>query len=107
LILGPSGQNIYPEEVESKLKVMPYIQEALVLGEGGRLIALVYPDWDAVDIIREGRENDEDWLRSRMEENKSALNSRLPTYSRIAEIRLLGAAFVKTPTNKIKRYRYS
>ena len=107
LILGPSGQNIYPEEIESKLNAMPYIQESLVLEENGRLIALVYPDWDAVDAKRGGREDNEEWLRARIEENKVEVNSRLPVYSRIAEARLHGDAFEKTPTHKIKRYRYS
>ena len=107
MILGPSGQNIYPEEIESKLNVMPYIQESLVISDNDRLVALVYPDWDTVDAERGTREDNEIWLRKEMEEIRSEVNTRLPAYSRIAEIRLHGDAFEKTPTHKIKRYRYS
>lgn len=106
MILGPSGQNIYPEEIESRLNVLPYIQESLVLEEGGRLVALVYPDWDAVDAQRGGREDNLAWLAERMKENRAEVNRRLPAYYRLAEIRLHGDAFEKTPTHKIKRYRY-
>ena len=107
MILGPSGQNIYPEEIESKLNVMPYIQESLVISDNDRLVALVYPDWDTVDAEKGTREDNEIWLRKEMEDIRSEVNTRLPAYSRIAEIRLHGDAFEKTPTHKIKRYRYS
>jgi long-chain acyl-CoA synthetase len=106
MILGPSGQNIYPEEIESRLNVLPYIQESLVLEEGGRLVALVYPDWDAVDAERGGKEDHLAWLTERMKENREEVNRHLTSYCRLAEIRLHGDAFEKTPTHKIKRYRY-
>ncbi len=106
MILGPSGQNVYPEEIESRLNVMPYVQESLVIDDNGRLIALVYPDWEAVDGERGGKEDSLEWIRERMEENRVELNRRLPAYSRLAAIRLHGDAFEKTPTHKIKRYRY-
>lgn len=107
MILGPSGQNIYPEEIESKLNVMGYIQESLVISDNDKLVALVYPDWDAVDAEKGKRGDNENRLRKQMEEVRSEVNTRLPAYSRIAEIRLHGDAFEKTPTYKIKRYRYS
>lgn len=107
LILGPSGQNIYPEEIESKLNVMPYVQESLVISDNDKLVALVYPDWDAVDAEKGEHGDNENWLRKQMEEVRSEVNIRLPAYSRIAAIRLHGDAFEKTPTHKIKRYRYS
>ncbi len=106
MILGASGQNIYPEEIESRLNVLPYVQESLVLEETGRLVALVYPDWDAVDAEREGEENNQAWLEERMRENREEVNRSLPAYCRLAELRLHGDAFEKTPTHKIKRYRY-
>jgi len=106
MILGPSGQNIFPEEIESRLNVLPYIQESLVLEEAGRLIALVYPDWDAVDAEWKGHEGGQEWLAERMKENRAEVNRHLPAYGRLAEIRLHGDAFEKTPTHKIKRYRY-
>ena len=107
MILGPSGQNIYPEEIESKLNVMPYIQESLVISDNSKLVALVYPDWATVDAKKGTREDNETWLRKQMEEIRSEINTRLPAYCRLSEIRLHGDAFEKTPTHKIKRYRYS
>lgn len=106
MILGPSGQNIYPEEIESRLNVLPYIQESLVLEEDGRMVALVYPDWDAVDAEGGGQEDNQAWLTERMKANREEVNRSLPAYCRLAEIRLHGDAFEKTPTHKIKRYRY-
>ncbi|MFH1037803.1 MAG: AMP-binding protein [PVC group bacterium] len=106
MILGPSGQNIYPEEIESRLNAMPFVQESLVVAENDRLIALVYPDWDAVDARRKGAEDNIEWLKKKMEENRQEANRKLSGYCRIAEIRLHGDAFEKTPTHKIKRYRY-
>jgi long-chain acyl-CoA synthetase len=86
---------------------MPYIQESLVISDNDTLVALVYPDWDAVDAEKGNREDNEIWLREQTEEIRAEVNTRLPAYSRIAEIRLHGDAFEKTPTHKIKRYRYS
>ena len=106
IILGPSGQNIYPEEIESRLNVMPFIQESLVQMENGRLTAQVYPDWGALDARRAGKEDSVKWLEKMVEEIREEVNRQLPTYSRIGEIRLHGDAFEKTPTHKIKRYRY-
>ena len=107
MILGPSGQNIYPEEIESKLNVMSYIQESLVISDNDKLVALIYPDWDAVDAEKDKQGDDENWLEKQMEEIRLEVNTRLPAYSRLSEIRLHGDAFEKTPTHKIKRYRYS
>ncbi len=106
LILGPSGQNIYPEGIESKLNALPFIQESLVLEESGVLVALVYPDWEAVDAREGGEAGSRGWLEERMEENRREVNQRLPAYMRITRIRLHGDSFEKTPTHKIKRYRY-
>ena len=107
MILGPSGQNIYPEEIESRLNVMPYIQESLVVDEDGKIVALVYPDWEAVDAKRLGKEDNWQWLEEKVEDARQEVNQKLPAYSRISEARLHGDAFEKTPTHKIKRYRYS
>jgi long-chain acyl-CoA synthetase len=107
MILGPAGQNIYPEEIESKLNVIPYIQESLVILERDKLLALVYPDWDAVDAGKGRQGDNETWLRKQMGEIRAEVNTRLPAYCRLSEIRLHGDAFEKTPTHKIKRYRYS
>jgi long-chain acyl-CoA synthetase len=103
LILGPSGQNIYPEEIEMQLNNLPFVQEALVFQENGKMFALVCPDLEAA----EAKEIGEGELREKMEENRKLLNSRLPAYSTIYRIGLYPKEFEKTPTRKIKRFLYN
>ncbi len=106
MILGASGQNIYPEEIESKLNSLPYIQESLVLENDGSIIAMVYPDFDAVDAERRNKGGFEQWLIERMEENREFVNGQLPPYSTLSRIVLHPEPFEKTPTQKVKRFLY-
>ena len=103
VILGPSGQNIYPEEIEAKLNSLPFVGESLVIERNGRLFALVYPDLERVDHLR----IDERELVQRLEKNRLALNRVLPPYASIAKIDVYSEEFQKTPTKKIKRFLYS
>jgi long-chain acyl-CoA synthetase len=103
MLLGPSGQNIYPEEVEAKLNALPFVGESLVLEKGGRLVALVYPDLERVDAERIGEAD----LVRRMEENRRLLNALLPSYAAVARIDVWPEEFEKTPTRKIKRFLYA
>jgi long-chain acyl-CoA synthetase len=103
MILGPCGQNIYPEEIESKLNNLPYVMESLVIEKNLRLIAMVYPDYDAVDQAGVSRED----LPSLMEQNKATVNKLVASYEKIAEIRLYPNEFEKTPKKSIKRYLYT
>jgi long-chain acyl-CoA synthetase len=102
MLLGPSGQNIYPEEIENKINNMPFVQESLVIRQEEKLVALVYPDW------QEANEKglDEEKVFARMEQNRKQLNEKLPAYSQIVRIKLWPNEFDKTPTKKIKRYLY-
>ena len=100
MILGPSGQNIYPEEIEDQLNSMPMVSESLVVERDSRLVALVYPDKDEVVNFNA------DELKAVMEQNRNELNQRLPHYSRITEIQLQKEEFAKTPKKSIKRYLY-
>ncbi len=102
MILGASGQNIYPEEIEDKLNNMPYVGESLVVQQGDRLVALVYPDWELIDTEGMNHANVEDAI----EKNRIALNEELPAYSQISGIKLLQEEFQKTPKRSIKRYLY-
>jgi long-chain acyl-CoA synthetase len=103
MILGASGQNIYPEEIEAKLNNMPYIMESLVIESGGKLIALVCPDYEAVDA-----ENvDQKQLETLMEENRKQLNAIVAAYESISKIQLFPHEFEKTPKKSIKRYLYA
>lgn len=103
MILGASGQNIYPEEIEAKLNNMPYVMESLVVENNGKLVALVCPDYDAVDS--EGVEHDR--LEDLMEENRKTLNAMVASYESISKIKLYPHEFEKTPKKSIKRYLYS
>ena len=100
MLLGPSGQNIYPEEIEDQLNSMPMVSESLVVQRDNKLVALVYPDKD--EIVAFGQ----DELKAIMEQNRVELNQRLPHYSRITEIQLQEEEFAKTPKKSIKRYLY-
>ena len=103
MFLGPSGQNIYPEEIEAKLNSLPFVGESLVVERNGKLFALVYPDLERVDQLR----LDERELVQRMEKNRLALNRILPPYASIAKLDVYSEEFQKTPTKKIKRYLYT
>jgi len=103
MILSANGQNIYPEELESKLNNMPFVMESLVVESGGKLIALVCPDYDAVDA----ESLDQNGLEAVMEENRKTLNSTVAAYENVAKIQLYPHEFEKTPKKSIKRYLYS
>ncbi len=102
MILGPSGQNIYPEELESRLCDQPLIQECVVVDRKGKLLALIYPDKEAVAA---GSVDDQQ-LGGIMKENLNRVNRELPKYEQIAGYELVGQEFEKTPKKSIKRYLY-
>ncbi len=103
MILGPSGQNIYPEEIEQVLNSLPYVSESLVVSrDGGQLVALVHADADSIEkdgLLPEA-------LDEVMAQNLKQLNSDIPSYSRVQRIELMDKEFEKTPKRSIKRYLY-
>jgi long-chain acyl-CoA synthetase len=102
MLLGSSGQNIYPEEIESKLINLPYISEAVVLmNSEHRLEALVFPDADQVKAEGVG-----DKLVARMEDNRKAVNQQLAAYETLLKIHIHDKEFEKTPKRSIKRFLY-
>lgn len=103
MILSSSGQNIFPEEIEAKLNNMPFILESLVLERNKKLIALVYPDYETLDSL--GLNND-DTLKTIMDENLKNLNSSVANYEKVSKIQLYPTEFEKTPKRSIKRYLY-
>ena len=103
MILGPSGQNIYPEELEDKLNSMPCVVESIVVDRDHKLVALVYPDTSNEGKKLLGNKT----LTQLMEENRVAVNRDLPNYSQISAIELVASEFEKTPKRSIKRYLYS
>ncbi len=102
MILGPSGQNIYPEEIEQKLNNMPYVCESIVIDEDTSLVALVYPDIE--NATRQGISMKE--LETMMQDNVNQLNKELPAYSQIKKVKVHHEEFEKTPKRSIKRYLY-
>ena len=102
MILGPSGQNIYPEEIEAALDVRPYFVESLVIEDEGGLTALVYPDFD--QGAKDGMDQKEfaKYLKSTLPE----INKELPNYARLKKIEIMSEAFERTPKKSIKRYLY-
>ncbi len=103
MILGPSGQNIYPEEIESKLNNMPYVAESLVVERDGKLVALIYPDYSALDAVGVTQAE----LHSTMENVRTELNKIVAPYEKISRIQLLPTEFEKTPKKSIKRFLYT
>jgi long-chain acyl-CoA synthetase len=102
LLLGPSGQNIYPEEIEAKLNSLPFVQESVVVRREGRLVGLVYPDLELVDREKVSEQD----LRIIMEANRAQLNAASPGYAAVQRVELHSQEFEKTATRKIKRFLY-
>lgn len=102
MILGPSGQNIYPEEIEQKLNNLPYVSESLIIDEDGKLVALIYPDYESA-----GKEGlDTAAIEKIMEQNIETLNRELPGYSKVSRFKIFLEEFEKTPKRSIKRFLY-
>lgn len=103
MLLGPSGQNIYPEEIEEKLNNLPFVAECIVIQQNdNKLVALIYPDFE--DAYSQGMSNSD--IEAAMEENRTTLNAELPAYSQISRIKIYPEEFEKTPKKSIKRFLY-
>ena len=102
LLLTSSGQNIYPEEIESKLNNMPYVAESLIVLQHDKLVALIYPDFD--DAFAHGLQQTD--IQKVMEHNRIELNQQLPNYSQISKIKIHFEEFEKTAKKSIKRFMY-
>jgi long-chain acyl-CoA synthetase len=103
MILGPSGQNIYPEEIEQRLNNMPYVSESLIVDKDNKLVALIYPDIESA--TSQGISMPE--LEKMMSDNIMQLNKELPAYSQISGSKIYHEEFEKTPKRSIKRYLYT
>ena len=102
MLLGPSGKNIYPEEIESLINNYKYVTEAIVISEDDKLVGLVYPDYDALRTAGIGEEG----LAAALDEIRKDVNSRLPDYMAVTKFRVHPEEFAKTPKRSIKRYLY-
>ena len=102
MLLGPNGQNIYPEEIEDKLNSMAMVLESIVVQRDNKLVALVHPDMDEAKNM--GFSMDD--LKNIMDQNLNGLNEMIPAYEKITEIEIHEDEFEKTPKKSIKRYLY-
>lgn len=102
MILGPSGQNIYPEEIEARLNNLPYIQEALIVEQKGKLVGLIYPDYESMQ--QHGLGNND--IEPVLEQHRVEINKHLPQYSQVAKLTIHNQEFEKTPKKSIKRFLY-
>ena len=103
MILSSNGQNIYPEEIESKLNNLPFVMESIIIEKNDKLVGLVYPDYDMVDNTGISHED----LPVIMEQNRLELNKLIAPYEAVSKIQLYPTEFEKTPKKSIKRYLYS
>ena len=102
MLLTSSGQNIYPEEIESKLNNMPYVSESLIVLQHDKLVALIYPDFD--DAFAHGLQQTD--IEKAMEANRNELNLLLPAYCQITKVKIHFEEFEKTAKKSIKRFMY-
>jgi len=102
MILGPSGQNIYPEELEAVINNFGYVVDSLVIEDGGGLTALVYPDYHQAELDGVAREA----MDKLFDNSLTEINKQLPNYAQIKKIELMPEDFERTPKRSIKRYLY-
>jgi long-chain acyl-CoA synthetase len=103
MLLGPSGKNIFPEEIEAIINNMDYITESLVISEDNKLIGLIYPDFDMMkrDSISEEK------LMTILDETRKKVNERVPDFMAVSKFKIHPEEFVKTPKRSIKRFLYT
>lgn len=102
MILGPSGQNIYPEEIEARLNNLPFIQESLIVEQKGKLVGLIYPDYESMQ--QQGLSDND--IAPVLEQHRVELNKHLPQYSQVVKLQIYNQEFEKTPKKSIKRFLY-
>lgn len=104
MILGSNGQNIFPEELESRLNNLPFVLESLVVESNKKLVALVYPDFDGLNSLGL---NTPESLKAIMDQNLENLNKSVGSYEKVSRIQIFPTEFEKTPNRSIKRYLYN
>jgi long-chain acyl-CoA synthetase len=103
MLLGPSGKNIFPEEIEAVINNMNYISESLVVSEENKLVALIFPDYEMMK-----RDNiSEEQLTQIFDDTRKEVNEKIPDFMAVSKFRLHPEEFVKTPKRSIKRFLYT
>ena len=102
MILGPNGQNIYPEEIEDQINSLPYVAESLVVSRKNNLVALVHPDLEKMDAEKMSMTD----VRHNIQISITQLNQDMPAYCKISSFQIYEDEFEKTPKHSIKRFLY-
>ena len=102
MLLGPNGQNIYPEEIEDKLNAMPLVAESVVIQKNSKLYGLIYPDFEQAKLLEIAPED----IPAQLDAARKEVNQELPAYEQISGIKVMTEEFEKTPKKSIKRYLY-
>ena len=102
MILGPSGQNIYPEEIEGVLNNVTYVVDSLVIEDHGALVSLIYPDYHQAEL--DGLSKSE--LEAKLQDTLPEINKQIPNYAKITKMEFMPEDFERTPKRSIKRYLY-
>ena len=103
MILGPSGKNIFPDEIEAIINNMDYIAESLVIAEDNKLIGLIFPDYEMMK-----RDNiSEEQLITILDKTKKEVNEKIPEFMAVSKFRIHPEEFAKTPKRSIKRFLYT
>jgi long-chain acyl-CoA synthetase len=103
MILGPSGKNIYPEEIESLFNNEKFVTESLVISEDNKLVVLIFPDYE--QLKNAGIEGDQ--VLPSLDNVRKEINERLADYMAVAKVRIHPEEFAKTPKRSIKRFLYT
>ncbi len=103
MLLGPSGKNIFPEEIEAVINNTGYVAESLVISEDNKLVALIYPDHDKI----KNEDISDEKLTGILEETRKAVNERVPDFMAVSKFRVVTEEFAKTPKRSIKRFLYT
>jgi len=103
MLLGPSGKNIFPEEIEAVINNMDYVAESLVISEDNKLIGLIYPDYEMMKADNISEEQ----LITILDETRKVVNERLPDFMAVHKFRIHPEEFAKTPKRSIKRFLYT
>lgn len=104
MILGPSGKNVYPEEIESIFNNHRYVMESLVVAEDNKLIALIYPDYEQ---LKNDNHSEEQQIVKALDDVRKGVNEKVPEYMSVSKVRIHPEEFAKTPKRSIKRFLYT
>ncbi len=103
MLLGPSGKNIFPEEIEAVINNMDYVSESLVIMDDGKLVGLIHPDFD---MLKKDNISEEKFAEM-LDGIRKSVNDKIPEFMAVTKFRIHPEEFAKTPKRSIKRFLYT